>query len=64
MSDGGKGDSYRPYNIDKFNSNWDLIFRKEDKCEFCGKFHGVEPCPNQTIILSVQDINISHTTES
>ena len=30
MSDGGKGSKQRPTDFDKFNANYDAIFRKPD----------------------------------
>jgi hypothetical protein len=35
MSDGGKGDSPRPYSVDQntFSNNWDAIFGKKKKTE-------------------------------
>ena len=34
----GKGDVRRPLSIShhKFNDNWDMIFRKEELCEYSG----------------------------
>ena len=35
MSDGGKGSRPRPYSVDQktFDSNWDMIFKKEKVSE-------------------------------
>jgi hypothetical protein len=35
MSDGGKGDTPRPFSVpkEKFDSNWDAIFKKQPEPE-------------------------------
>jgi hypothetical protein len=42
MSDGGKGDTYRPTDKQKFDQGYDRIFGRKDKtpvCPLCGQAH-------------------------
>lgn len=56
MSDGGKGDTYRPTDKQKFDEGYDRIFGKKPvtpACPLCGQPHDKnQECPKNAVSIN------------